>query len=103
MLRLVATPRLVNARLRQNEATLLRAAGLSYDDIAARLGYGGRGAAYKAVKRVLDTTRDRAALVHRLMSRIRLERSLEVLAGAVEAEEFEKVLRVMDALLDQVG
>lgn len=102
-MRPVATPRLVQARLRQNEATLLRAAGLSYAAISDRLGYGGRGSAYKAVKRVLDTTREQAALVNRLMSRIRLERSLEVLAAAVEREDFEKVLNLVDTLLDRAG
>lgn len=102
-MRPVATPRLVQARLRQNEATLLRAAGLSYAAIADRLGYGGRGSAYKAVKRVLDTTREQAALVNRVMSRIRLERSLDAFAAAVDREEFEKVLGLVDAILDQAG
>jgi hypothetical protein len=39
---------------RAAEAVALRVAGLSYETIAARLGYAGRSGAYEAVKALLD-------------------------------------------------
>ncbi len=101
-MRRVTTPRLVRARLRQNEATLLRAAGWSYSAIAEHLGYGGRGSACKAVKRVLDSTRDRASLVLRLMSRLRLERGAEAFASAVDTGDFREAMATVDRLLREV-
>ena len=43
--------------LRDIEATRLRAAGLSYDEIAAELGYANRGNAFRAVERCLTAAR----------------------------------------------
>jgi hypothetical protein len=100
--RLIATPRLVRARLRQAEATMLRASGWSYTAIATHLGYSCRASAFKAVKRTLDVTRDRAGLVHRLMFRIRLERGLERFASAVEAGDYGSALRTLDRVLPEV-
>ena len=98
----VSTPRLVKARLRQSEATMLRASGWSYTAIATHLGYSCRASAFKAVKRTLDVTRDRAAMVHRLMFRIRLERGLERFANAVEAGDYGRALRTLDRVLPEV-
>jgi len=49
--RVTATER---RRRRDAEAAQLRASGLSYDDVADRLGYSGRSAAHKAVQRALS-------------------------------------------------
>jgi hypothetical protein len=43
--------------LRDIEATKLRAAGLSYDEIAVELGYANRGNAFRAVERCLTAAR----------------------------------------------
>lgn len=95
----VSTPRLVRARLRQNRALQLRAAGFSYAAIARELGFGSRASAYKSVKRALDATRAEAALAQRIMSRFRLERSLENFAAAVESGNFTKAFRMIQFAL----
>lgn len=91
----VSTPRLVRARLRQNMAVQLRAAGCSYAAIARQLGFGSRASAYKSVKRALDATRAEAALAQRIMFRFRLERSLEGFAAAVESGDLSKAFRMI--------
>lgn len=93
------TPRLVRAQLRQQEATLLRAAGWTYEAIAGRLGYRGRGAAYKAVRRALSLSADRVAMVGHLMLRLRIENGLERFATAVDREDFPLALSTVDRLL----
>jgi hypothetical protein len=95
------TPRLVRARLRQQEATLLRAAGCTYEEIAGRLGYRGRGAAYKAVQRALNLSAERVALVGHLMVRIRMEKGLERFAAAVDKGNFRTALATVDRLLTE--
>lgn len=98
MTRARLTPRLVRAQLRQQEATLLRAAGWTYEAIAGRLGYRGRGAAHKAVQRALRLSADRVAMVGHLMLRLRLEKGLESFARAVAREDFRHALAVVDRL-----
>ena len=99
----VATPKLVRARQRQAVATMLRASGLSYSTIATRLGYSCRASAFKAVQRTLDATRSQAAMVYRLMVRIRMERGLDAFADAVERGEFSAALRTLERLIPEVS
>lgn len=47
------SPKTVRARLRERQAAELRMAGVTYQDIAERLGYAGKSGAYKAVVRFL--------------------------------------------------
>lgn len=95
------TPRLVRARLRQQEATLLRAAGCTYEEIAGRLGYRGRGAAYKAVRRALRLSTVGVAMVGHLMLRLRMEKGLEAFARAVSREDFRHALATVDRLVTE--
>ena len=76
MSRSTASPRLVRARIRQAQALLLRASGLDYETIAFRLGYANRSSAYRAVRRGMHATRDRAALAYRILIYARFEQGL---------------------------
>lgn len=87
---------------REREAIGLRAAGLSYDAIAEKVGYANRSLAYKAVIRVLDRwrveTREDACVVRDL----EVERLDSLLAGvwqrAAQGEPaaIDRVLKIMD-------
>lgn len=65
--------------LRDIEATKLRAAGLDYDEIAARVGFANRGNAYRAVERCLAAARAEPA---EAVTKLELERLDEMWRNA---------------------
>lgn len=91
-----ASPRLAEARIRQAEALLMRASGHSFESVAHQLGYGSRASAYKAVKRGMDATRDRAAIAYRILLYLRFERQLDTLDTLLEAGRYGEVLRLLE-------
>lgn len=94
-----ATPRLVRARLRQAEALVLRASGMSYDGIARRLGYRSRASACKAVLRGMEVTRDRAAMTLRVVMFMRFQGFLVELERAVTTRDIRRVLTMVEGPL----
>ena len=91
-----ASPRLAQARKRQAEALLMRASGCSYDTVATRLGYGSRAAAYRAVRRGMDATRDRAAIAYRVMLYLRFDHQLDTMEALLKAGRYGDVLRLVE-------
>lgn len=90
------SPRIIHARMRQEAALRLRASGVGYETIARRLGYRSRASAYKAVRRGLEATRDRAAVAFRVLLYLKMERQVEALLQLVEAEDFAGITRLLD-------
>lgn len=101
MSRPISSPRMVRARSRQAEATLLRASGWTYTAIARFLGYSCRASAFKAVNGLLAATQAQAALVYRVMGRLRVERGVESFANAVESGNFDQAMRTLDRILPE--
>ena len=64
--------RKLTAAARQREALTLRAQGLSYEDIAQRLGYRGRSGAWKAVDRALQKVQHEGVGELRILHSLRL-------------------------------
>lgn len=91
-----ASPRLAEARIRQAEALLMRASGHSFESVAHELGYGSRASAFKAVKRGMDATRDRAAVAYRVLLYLRFEGQLDTLDALLEAGRYGEVLRLLE-------
>lgn len=89
----------LKAKQRQAEALELRKAGLTYEEIAKRIGYGSRTAAYNAVKRALtELAEETSASADRLreLENSRLDR-LHTIAWqqAVEAKDLTAIDRAV--------
>jgi len=78
--RVTATER---RRRRDSEAAVLRAQGLSYDDIADALGYSGRSAAHKAVQRALSDVVRQSTDEARVLAQQRLDGLRRMLVNLV--------------------
>jgi hypothetical protein len=78
--RVTATER---RRRRDSEAAVLRAQGLSYDDIADALGYSGRSAAHKSVQRALSDVVRQSTDEARVLAQQRLDALRRMLVNLV--------------------
>lgn len=73
------SPRRLQAKVRAAEAMRLRIRGLTYRQIAERLGYSGEGAAYNAVLRGLRDTRQEPAEELRTLELTRIDEALHAI------------------------
>ena len=70
-------------RRRDSEAAVLRAEGMSYDEVADALGYSGRSAAHKAVQRALSDVVRQSTDEARVLAQQRLDGLRRMLVGLV--------------------
>jgi len=82
------------------EALRLRTAGLSYDEIAERLGYENRSGAYKVVQRALQETIQEPADEYRTLHRRRLEAIVTAYWREMQAGNEKAAAVVARALAD---
>jgi len=78
--RVTATER---RRRRDSEAAVLRAQGMSYDEVADALGYSGRSAAHKSVRRALSDVVQTSTDEARVLAQQRLDGLRRMLVGLV--------------------
>lgn len=89
----------VARRRREAAALRLRQEGHTFDEIAGKLGFANRGAAYKAVQRaLLDVVRQPAEELRR-MEMERLEEMLQVLWPVATDSQNPKHLRAIEKVL----
>lgn len=88
-----SSKRKIEARGKEAMVIKLKMAGLSFDEIAAQLGYCNRGAAYKAFARAMENTIQEPADEYRTLTKDRLERLLQSSWGAALRGD----LRAIDA------
>lgn len=84
---------------RERKVLELRRAGVTFDAIAAQLGYKGRGAAYKAFRRALARTLQQPASELRELEADRLDRLQTAIWGRAmrgDLEAVDRVLRIME-------
>lgn len=96
----------MSAAAKQAEALRLRAGGMDYDGIAARLGYKNRAGAHKAVMVGLQRTLQEPADELRTMEAERLDRMLEGLwEKAIEGHTWsvDRVLNIMERRAKLLG
>lgn len=82
------------------EALRLRTAGLSYDEIAERLGYSNRSGAYKVVQKALQDTIQEPADEYRTLHRRRLEAIVSAYWSEMQAGNEKAASVVARALAD---
>lgn len=73
------------ARIRAIRAVELVSRGYTYDEIAAEVGYSGRGAAFEAVQRMLDRTQVEAVESLRKLHNMQIKRSLRLVDEKITA------------------
>lgn len=91
--------RLIDARQREAEVLKLRRDGLSFDEIARRLGYSDSSGAYRAFKRVMDRTIQEPADELRRVELARLDYYLKCLQPAIakgRGYAIEKAIMIQD-------
>lgn len=96
----------LRAAERQKQAMQLRLAGASYDDIAARLGFAGRGGAWRAVMSALKQTLQEPADELRKMELERLDRLLLGVWGqAAKGNQgaIDRALKIMERRAKLLG
>lgn len=89
------SPQFVRDRLRQHDALLLRAAGMTFDEIASRLGYAHRGSAYRAVRAALARNEQVSIEAFRLKAALDVMGLMESLSLAFSQGDTESVRSVM--------
>lgn len=93
------SPKRINAQERMRQAWELRKAGVSYEDIAERLNYSSRSAAYKAVKSVMDRVTTETGKELRTLHTERLNTMLMVAWREVQQGDLRAIdvaMRIME-------
>jgi len=100
------TPTNVATADRMRQALELRKAGVTFEQIATRLGFSDRGAAYKAICRALEETLTEPAEELRTLETERLDRLLlAVWKPALEGDlkAVDRVLRILESRRKLLG
>jgi len=96
----------IETRERQRRAIELRRSGCTFDEIAVKLGYSGRGGAYKAVRKALRSVIEQPALEFLALELSRLDALQQAVwdqALRGDPKAVDAVLKIMDRRATYLG
>jgi len=90
-----SSKRRIEAKEKQKQALQLRLAGVTFDEIAERLGYAQKSGAWHAVAKALNDIPKREAMDYKLLNLERLNRAILALWSKVLSADLQAILALV--------